>query len=264
MQKKYDIVYSIGHDCACSMYLKKHRLRVVSGPLDWLTSVPAHMRFDMILNGFANFMNQDDFVLIEKDPNIVNDDNCDYYKNNCTGLYFYHDFATGVPLEKSFGAVAEKYKRRIERFYDNIRDKDRVLMVWFSHYHNTTNEQWMDFAKKFCDKMHKNIDFLVIQHMENQYTPIKTVVTPNIVRYDLHTIEKDEHNNNTTIGNEKLCDAIFSQYALRVPRERYTKYIWKQCMLNGVCKFIPIHKIRHEWRKKLRHDIDELIYNRNN
>ena len=51
MKNKYDIVYSIGHDCACSMYLKKHNLRVVSGPLDWLTSVPAHMRFNLILNG---------------------------------------------------------------------------------------------------------------------------------------------------------------------------------------------------------------------
>lgn len=262
MHNKYDIVYSIGHDCACSMYLKKHRLRVVSGPLDWLTSVPAHMRFNMILNDFDGFMNINDFEFVEKDPNIVNDDKCDYYKNKRTGLYFYHDFATGVPLEKSFGAVAEKYNRRIKRFYDNIRNKDRVMLVWFSHYHNTTNEQWADFAGKFCDKMGKNVDFLIIQHMENQRTPIQTIIAPNIVRYDMHTIEKDERGNNTTVGNEKVCDTVFSQYALRVPRERWAQYIWKQCMLNGVCKFIPFHDARHAWRNKLRRDIDELIYNR--
>ena len=262
MHNKYDIVYSIGHDCACSMYLKKHRLRVVSGPLDWLTSVPAHMRFDMILNDFDGFMNINDFEFVEKDPNIVNDDKCDYYKNKRTGLYFYHDFATGVPLEKSFGAVAEKYNRRIKRFYDNIRNKDRVMLVWFSHYHNTTNEQWADFAGKFCDKMGKNVDFLIIQHMENQRTPIQTIIAPNIVRYDMHTIEKDEHGNNTTVGNEKVCDAVFSQYALRVPRERWVKYVWKCSLLNGVCKFIPFHDARHAWRNKLRRDIDELIYNR--
>ena len=262
MHNKYDIVYSIGHDCACSMYLKKHRLRVVSGPLDWLTSVPAHMRFNMILNDFDGFMNINDFEFVEKDPNIVNDDKCDYYKNKRTGLYFYHDFATGVPLEKSFGAVAEKYNRRIKRFYDNIRNKDRVMLVWFSHYHNTTNEQWADFAGKFCDKMGKNVDFLIIQHMENQRTPIQTIIAPNIVRYDMHTIERDEHGNNTTVGNEKVCGAVFSQYALRVPRERWAQYIWKQCMLNGVCKFIPFHDARHAWRNKLRRDIDELIYNR--
>lgn len=262
MQSKYDIIYSIGHDCACSMYLKKHRLRVVSGPLDWLTSVPAHMRFDMILNDFDGFMNMRDFEFVEKDPNIFNDEKCDYYKNKRTGLYFYHDFAAGVPLSQSFGAVAEKYKRRIDRFYENIRDKQRVLLVWFSHYHNTTNEQWARFANDFCTKVGKTIDFLVIQHMENQYTPIKTTVAPNIVRYDLHTIEKDANGNNTTVGNEKLCDTIFSQFGLRVPRERRLQYFWKQCLLNGVCKFVPFHDARHSWRKKLRTDMDTLIYNR--
>ena len=262
MQNKYDIVYSIGHDCACIMYQKKHRLRVVSGPLDWLTSVPAHMRFHMILNDFAGFMNMDDFVFVDKDPNIVNDDKCDYYQNTRTGLYFYHDFAAGAPLAESFAGVAEKYKRRIERFYQNIREKPRVLLVWFSHYHDTTNEQWAKFASDFCDKMGKNIDFLIIQHLENQHTPIQTIIAPNIVRYDMHTIEKDKRGNNTTVGNEKLCDTVFAQYGLRVPRERRAQYFWKQCLLNGVCKFIPFHDVRHAWRAKLKRDMNELIYNR--
>ena len=163
-----------------------------------------------------------------------------------------------------FNAVAEKYKRRIERFYQNIRTKPRVLLVWFSHYHDTTNEQWARFANDFCNKMNKNIDFLIIQHLENQHTPIKTIIAPNIVRYDLHTIEKDTHGNNTTVGNEKLCDTIFSQYELRVPRERRLKYFWKQCLLNGVCKFVPLHDVRHAWRAKLKRDMNDLIYNRLN
>ena len=262
MKKKYDIIYSIGHDCACSMYLKKHQLRVVSGPLDWLTSVPAHMRFNMILNDFVDFMNIEDFVFVEKNPNIVNDDKCDYYKNVRTGLYFYHDFASGIPLTQSFEDVAEKYRRRIERFYKNIREKRHVLLVWFSHYHDTTNEQWVRFATDFCNKIGKKIDLLIIQHLENQYIPIKTVIAPNIVRYDLHTTEKDNNGNNTTVGNEKLCDSIFSQYGLRVPQSKILQYMWKQCLLNGVCKFVPFHDVRHAWRAKLRHDIREIIYNR--
>lgn len=262
MQNKYDIVYSIGHDCACSMYLKRHMLRIVSGPLDWLTSVPAHQRFNMILNNFDGFMNMDDFEFVEKNPNIVNDEKCDYYKNKRTGLYFYHDFATGVPLEKSFPDVAAKYKRRIDRFYKNIREKQNVLLVWFSHYHNTTNEQWAEFARNFCNKMGRNIDFLIIQHMENQYTPIKTQIADNITRYDLHTVVTDENGNNTTVGNEKLCDAIFSKYGLRPPHEKCVQYWWKQCLLHGVCKFLPFHDARHAWRARLKRDINELIYNR--
>lgn len=262
MKNKYDIVYSIGHDCACSMYLKKHNLRVAAGPLDWLTSVPAHMRFDMILNNFDGFMNIEDFEFVTKNPNIVNDEKCDYYKNRRTGLYFYHDFPTGVALEESFPNVSEKYARRIKRFYDNIQKCEHVLLVWFSHYHETTNDAWAEFAIRFCNKMNKKIDFLIIQHREGQHIPQRTVIADNVVRYDLHTIEKDENGNNTTVGNQKLCDTVFAQYALRVPREKRMQYIWKQFLLNGICKFLPIHDTRHAWRAKLKTDIFNLIYTR--
>ncbi len=262
MRNKYDIVYSIGHDCACSMYLKKHNLRTVSGPLDWLTSVPAHMRFEMILNDFHNFMNIDDFVFVEKNPNIVNDETCDYYKNKSTGLYFYHDFPAGVPLRVSFPEVAEKYARRIKRFYSNIRSHENILLVWFSHYHDTSNDAWLRFAKQFCDKMNKNIDFLIIQHLENQFQPIKTIIADNIIRFDMHTVEKDPQGNNTTVGNEKLCDQIFSKFNLRVPRCNRLKYAYNKCMIYGICKFIPFKKLRHEWRRKLKNNINSLIYNR--
>lgn len=262
MKNKYDIVYSIGHDCACSMYLKKHNLRVVSGPLDWLTSVPAHMRFNLILNDFENFMNIEDFEFVEKNPNIVNDDACDYYKNKRTGLYFYHDFPAGVPLHNSYPTVAEKYARRINRFYSNIRTHENVLLVWFSHYHNTPDDEWLNFANKFCAKVNKNVDFLIIQHRDNQLTPIKKNIAPNILRYDVHTVEKDKEGNNTTIGNEQLCNPLFAQFSLRIPRNRRMQYAYKKAMIHVVCKFIPFKRIRHAWRNKLNADVFNLIHNR--
>lgn len=35
--KKYDIIYSIGRDCACASYLQQNGLRLTSGPFDWLS-----------------------------------------------------------------------------------------------------------------------------------------------------------------------------------------------------------------------------------
>ena len=163
---------------------------------------------------------------------------------------------------ESASVCAEKYARRIRRFYDNIRKHERVLLVWFSHYHDTTNNAWADFAVRFCNKMNKDIDFLIIQHRDGQYIPQQTIIAPNSVRYDLHTIEKDPQGNNTTVGNQKLCDRIFAQYELRVPRDRRAKYIWKKCLLNGVCKFIPLHDVRHAWHAKLKADISKLVYDR--
>lgn len=36
---KFDMIYSIGEDCACSLYMNKLKLRKVSGPFDWLTAL---------------------------------------------------------------------------------------------------------------------------------------------------------------------------------------------------------------------------------
>ena len=258
MKNKYDIIYSIGHDCACSMYLRKHNLRTTSGPFDWLTNVSPKKRFELMLNEFDDFMNIDDFEFMQKNPEIFNDDACDYYKNKKNGFYFYHDFPTGVPLQESFPDVAKKYERRIKRFYENIKNKERVLLVWFSHYHETPNDEWNDFALKFCNKIDKNIDFLIIQHRDGQYLPNVTQIAPNVIRYDVHTIEKDKDGNITTVGNERLCSPIFDKYALRIPKGNVLPYLYKMFLLRTVCKYTPIKKLRHVWRDKLTNDINML------
>ncbi len=259
MKNKYDIIYSIGHDCACSMYLQRNNLRICSGPMDWITGITAPQRFDILINEFPNFLSLQDMEFVHKNPNIFNDDNCDYYKNNRTGLYFYHDFPIGIPISESMPNVVEKYNRRIKRFYDNIKNKQRVLLVWFSHYHETTDDQWRFFSKQLCKKMHKNIDILVIEHRENQFKPIRIQTARNITRYYLHTIQYDGHGNITTLGNEKLCNQIFENLAIRIQPRNKIKYIYKKCLMCGICKFVPIKSVRHKWRKKLKSDIQKLF-----
>lgn len=259
MKNKYDIIYSIGHDCACSMYLQRHNLRICSGPLDWITGIPAPARFDLLINEFPDFLNLGDMEFIQKNPNIFNDDRCDYYKNKRTGFLFYHDFPIGIPISESIPNVAEKYARRIRRFYDNIKNKNRVLLVWFSHYHHTTDEQWRQFSQRLCDKMNKNIDILVIEHRNNQTMPVMQHISNNITRYYLHTIAYDKNGNITTLGNEKLCDSIFKKIAIRITPKNKVKYIYKNTMLYGICKFLPIKSLRHKWRNRLKADIQKLF-----
>lgn len=171
MKNKYDIVYSIGHDCACSMYLRKHNLRVVSGPLDWLTSVPAHNRFDLLLNDFEGFMNQDDFQFVEKNPNIVNDDKCDYYKNTRTGLYFYHDFPVNVPLGQSFPDVEKKYKRRIDRFYQNIKNTNVFCWCGFRIITGQATNSGFGFYKSSVRKWEKILTCWLFNILKTNINP---------------------------------------------------------------------------------------------
>ena len=67
MKQKYDIIYSIGRDCACAMYMKQANLRACSGPFDWLTNANFETRIDLILNDFQDFINKNDIVPLEKE-----------------------------------------------------------------------------------------------------------------------------------------------------------------------------------------------------
>lgn len=35
--QKFDLIFSIGEDCACSSYLRRYNLQDYSYPFDWLT-----------------------------------------------------------------------------------------------------------------------------------------------------------------------------------------------------------------------------------
>ncbi|MCG8708355.1 hypothetical protein JHU04_001562 [Brenneria sp. 4F2] len=255
--KNYDIIYSIGRDCACSEYLKKNGLRICSGPFDWLTNAGFEERFTLLLNNFENFLNPEDFILLEKDISIENDNSCDYYKNVRTDFYFYHDFPTEVPFKDSFPDIAKKYRRRIQRFYDNVKNKKIVLLVWFSHYHNTSDEAVIRLCDSFCQKMERSIDFLIIEHSpnkKNHQIEIKNI-TNNIMRCSLYTITLDASGNITTLGNENSCHKIFSEYKLIIPLPTQLKKIILKLLKKIICFFIPIKG----WRKKIRKSMSKKM-----
>ncbi|MEI7410316.1 DUF1796 family putative cysteine peptidase [Pectobacterium aroidearum] len=248
--KEYDMIYSIGRDCACSEYLKKHGLRISSGPFDWLTNASFEERFTLLLNDFKDFLNPEDFIPLEKDPSVLNDNNCDYYKNKNTNFYYYHDFPINVKFSDSFNKVKEKYSKRISRFYFNVKNKERILLVWFSHYHTTDDNVVIDNCNELCKKMGKNIDFLIIEHNENlskDYIEKRKIAT-NILRVNLYTITLDSSGNVTTMGDEDHCNKIFSEYKLITSFSFRVKKEFKSLGIKFICLFIPIKK----WRKKVR------------
>lgn len=243
--KKYNIIYSIGRDCACSFYLQTNKLRTTSGPMDWITTADFKQRFDMLLNDFEDFMNPKYFEFLPKNPNVFNDEKCDYYRNRKTGFDFYHDFPINIDFKESFPSVAEKYNRRIKRFYKNIKENNKVLLVWFSHYTNTNNDVIIDLCKKFCKKMKKNIDFLIIEHTENLHTPQKTLLAKNIIKWNLHT--RDIDGTDVVNGNKELVNTIFQNYQIKTTNKTISYWI----KIHILCSLIPIKKWRHNARKHI-------------
>ena len=252
MKQKYDIIYSLGRDCACAMYMKHAYLRACSGPFDWLTNADFETRIDLIINDFQDFLNAKDMMPLEKNPNTQNDDNCDYYQNKRNNFYFFHDFPVGVSFKKSFPAVKEKYERRIKRFYDNINKSNRVLFIWFSHYHTTSDAFLLKTSKRICKKFGKNIDFLIIEHTENVRKPIKRKIADNITRYNVHTHRFDSKGNMKTTGNRKCVEPIFAKYALKEPLYTVTKRNLLHLASDVLCAILPFKHIRGKIKRHLR------------
>lgn len=125
---KFDLIVSLGEDCACSSYLRRFALQECSFPFDWLTNAALSMRIQLLENDFDIFLKKENLHMIPRP--VVSDVHCDYYEDKKTTLYFYHDFPIGIDLEESFSSVKEKYNRRIQRLYKMVNTSKKVLFVW--------------------------------------------------------------------------------------------------------------------------------------
>ena len=215
MKKKYDIVYSIGRDCWCASYLWECGVRLTSGPFDWLTKASFEDRFILMLNDFKYFLDKKYLKLMPKPTNRPVDENNDYYENIKTHLYFWHDFSCDKSFDEAYPLVKEKYERRIKRFYRNIKNKKNVLLVWFSQVDQTPDDVVLDLCKRFCLKMNKKIDFLIIEHKEGLNEARSYILADNIKRWHCHARKNDENGKPVSNGNKELVFPIFSTIQLK-------------------------------------------------
>lgn len=161
-KERYDYICSLGSACLCASALRDAELRLMSGPFDWLSGPKLLDRVTMIERDFEHWFDLDDFEA-EGDPNKFGHDT---YFNRRTGIHYPHDFPCNVPIVDSIGEVAERYRRRIARFYGRVRASKRVLFVWVENplhddrpTEEEVNQAVMKLRAKFADV---EIDLLVI------------------------------------------------------------------------------------------------------
>lgn len=230
--KKFDLVVSIGEDCACTSYLRRYNLQDYSFPFDWLTKASFETRINLLVDNFAIFLNKENIVLMQKplDKNV--DNKHDYYKDTALDFYFYHDFKSNVPFEDEFYNVKCKYDRRIKRFYQKIEESTDILFVWWSRDKHQEESIIINAYKKVQNKfINKNIYFLLIE-------PSETYIEKTFCNNHVLLIKCDnysyKHNAkwNETMGNETNNMKIFSQ----IKKKRFLKWY----LLMAVYKFVKI------------------------
>ncbi len=114
--KQFSNCVSLGWLCATAGSMSKYGFRNFSGPFDWyysdFKSVVHH-----IDNGFSDFLMRDNLVVCDDNPRIFEDIKF--------GYKYFHDIRTN--LDSDYVHIREKYDRRIERFYEKIKQPTLFL-----------------------------------------------------------------------------------------------------------------------------------------
>ncbi len=126
--KQYDAIVPIGMTCATASQLKKRNLRRASFPFDWILIPPENAlqtMVDLIQSRFEAFFEKDDLRLNSKESVsgrylVI---------NQRTKIEFPHDFFTPTLTDEEFAKNKEKYRRRIERFYETIEQSSSVCLL---------------------------------------------------------------------------------------------------------------------------------------
>lgn len=116
--KKYQQIIPLGFGCMVAQDLEKIGARDHSYPFDWVISNFKNV-ICLIDNRFAGI-----FQEVEQDATHNN-----VYHDRQTGLDHYHDFFSDKSIEEQMDAVRKKYARRIDRFYESI--KEPTLFIRF-------------------------------------------------------------------------------------------------------------------------------------
>lgn len=246
--KKYKHFISLGYFCSVALELERIGLRSTSSPFDWCISDYKGV-IDAIENHFENFLDYD--YLLQSD-NIH-----EHYYNEIYKIWFFHDFDKYHTLKEQLPGVRNKYLRRIERFYEEI--KEPTLFVRY-----ISNEELNDSDKSkelewIEQNNHHILSLLKSFNEDNDIVYIaNNEVTSNII--NIYNVEKDENDvvaRRPLDKNTELND-LFMSFDYEKRQKNIDVFNEKQKNKNNkknnlfskiymkVCNFFKI-RIRHEY-----------------
>lgn len=214
-QNTFDIVISLGEDYGCASYLQEHGLRKFSGPFDWLTKASFNARIECICNDFSEFLQKENMKIIPKNPSKITDGKHDYYEDEKTDFYFYHDFDAGVSFNEMYSAVKEKYDRRIKRFYQILSYANKILFVWFSRDKKIPDEDILRAHSRLKEKFSPHQIFLLVLENGEDSSSFLTGTVLKITYDNASFLNPAEE----WRGNKKENNSVFSK--IKVSSKKY-------------------------------------------
>ncbi len=131
-KKKYDLICSLGGNCAAAHNLLYRGLRHYSLPFDWCyikNDKPIEYLCEGFQNNFKDFLLKENLVpLTGEEYNNSHTTNAQY-KDILTGYYFVNHFTKDADFDEDYEIVYAKIKRRLNRLLNKIVCGKNILFV---------------------------------------------------------------------------------------------------------------------------------------
>lgn len=247
---KYDFVCSIGCDCGCAWNLMQNGLRNASYPFDWIGTWYKGVVgvAELVDRNFDGFFKMENLVKSPNTPRGPHDDlTHDYYHDSGAAVDTAHDFLSGVPLKDSYPEVRVKYKRRIDRFYRQLRSSRRTLLVYWTWRDHPEPADLLKAAEIFRAKFPDGrIDLLAMRHADTRE------IRPERVGDGVILIDGPFHpaGGHPAFGDAEINRKVFSCIRLRGKLRRRWRQRLDRLWLRIVSSFIFDRAKRHAYRAR--------------
>lgn len=250
--KKFDLIVSLGEDCACSSYLRRFNLQDYTYPFDWLTGASFSTRVDLICNNFKNFLLKENIKRLEYPYNTRKNSDEEDYEDVYLKFHFYHDFNKNQTFDSNFLEIKEKYNRRIERLYEIAEKSQKILFVWWGRSYKLKAIDLLDYYEKLQKKFsNSDVHLLVIEYSDEETEQNLKNNHICIKKYDNLSFMPNSKWTQT-MGNEINNNKIFKQIKIRKSFTTALKYLIYK-ILKIFIEAIPFKEIRLDLKSKLRY-----------
>ena len=191
--RHYDIAFSIGARCVCSLALRNANLQFSSFPFDWVAGSTFDRRIRFLTEDFRGWITPE-FLVNTVNPQFGVEV---LYENRDTGMLFVHDFKKNRDFAEQVAEVQAKYARRSERLLQKIAAARRVLVVWVDILDERIG---LDAARRGLEALRRKwpnvaFDFLVFKDTPGvgiDEAQVEETENVRIVRMDYHDPREQE------------------------------------------------------------------------
>jgi Putative papain-like cysteine peptidase (DUF1796) len=197
ISQPYYPIISLGLNCQAAYQLRIHGLRYEAFPFDWIIC-PFDALIALLEDHFEHFLDPQYLEFINTETNK-------YVLNKYYDIKFVHDFKLNDNFMADYDEVQCTYCRRIERFYQRMKESSRALLI----RRKITKSQALQL-KNVLEKQFLHTKFLILA-VDNSQEIKKDWEIENVYNYFMPIVAGQ-----TWKGDSKMWEELFSLLKLNI------------------------------------------------